>query len=187
MQVLILKISIWFKTINHLTIIKYQRPNVGFGGIMKRYKKILVPVDGSKLSDMAFEQAISLAKMVGGVVQVIHVMEPLHYDLIPFEITDVHNAMHDIEKESKSRIESILSEFVKKGKEVGVVVNSELVRGNIADKIITASSQYDLIIMGSLGQGALANLLLGSVAEKVSRHACCPVMLVREIGRECKV
>ena len=51
---------------------------------MKRYKRILVPVDGSKLSDLAFDQAISLAKMVDGVVTVIHVMEPLQYDFTPY-------------------------------------------------------------------------------------------------------
>jgi len=43
---------------------------------MERYKKILVPFDGSKLSKLAFEQALSLAKMIEGEVCAIHIIEP---------------------------------------------------------------------------------------------------------------
>jgi nucleotide-binding universal stress UspA family protein len=80
----------------------------------------------------------------------------------------------------------MLDELVYKGKEVNISVNKIVVKGNVANEIIQQSSNFDIVIMGTLGQSALSSLIMGSVAEKVSRHACCPVMLVREIGRECK-
>ncbi len=154
---------------------------------MKRYKKILVPVDGSELSNMAFEQALGLAMMVEGEVTAMHVMEPHSYQSIPFDVADVHTAFDTIETESKNMVETMLNAFVQKGKDTGVEVKMMIVKGNVANEIIKQSSNFDIVIMGTMGQSALTTLLMGSVAEKVSRHACCPVMLVREIGRECKV
>ena len=153
---------------------------------MKRYKKILIPVDGSKLSTMAFEQGLSLAQMVDGEVTVMHVIEPHTYETIPFDVADVHTAFSTIESESKTHVESMLDELVKKGEAEGVKVLKIIVKGNVPNEIIQESSNFDIVIIGTLGQSALSTLLMGSVAEKVSRHACCPVMLVREIGRECK-
>ncbi len=154
---------------------------------MKRYKNILIPVDGSKLSTMAFEQGLSLAQMVDGEVTVMHVIEPHSYETIPFDVTDVHTAFSTIETESKAHAESMLNDLVKKGKAEGVTVLKIIVKGNVPNEIIQQSSNFDIVIMGTLGQSALSSLIMGSVAEKVSRHACCPVMLVREIGRECNV
>lgn len=154
---------------------------------MKKYKKILVPVDGSKLSTMAFEQGLSLAQMVDGEVTVMHVIEPHSYETIPFDVTDVHTAFSTIESESKTHVEAMLDDLVNKGETEGVKVLKIIVKGNVPNEIIQESSNFDIVILGTLGQSALSTLLMGSVAEKVSRHACCPVMLVREIGRECKI
>ena len=157
---------------------------------MKRYKNILVPVDGSKLSNLAFEQALSLAKMISGEVTVIHVIVPIQNNSLPFELTDIDlgpEVIVGLETENKKRVRSMLTDLVNNGKKEGVKVNQLIKEGNVASEIIDESSKFDLIIMGSLGQSALTKLFLGSVAEKVSRHACCPVMLVREIGKECMV
>jgi nucleotide-binding universal stress UspA family protein len=154
---------------------------------MKRYKKILVPVDGSELSKLAFEQGLSLAQMVEGEVTIMHVIEPHSYEMAPFDVTDVHTAFNTIETESKAHAESMLDDLVKSGETAGVTVRKIIVKGNVANEIIQQSSNFDIVIMGTLGQSALSTLIMGSVAEKVSRHACCPVMLVREIGRECTV
>ncbi len=67
-----------------------------------------------------------------------------------------------------------------RSKEKGMGVNTVHLRGNAANEIIDASKQYDLIVMGTHGRSGLTHLLIGSVAEKVARHACCPVLLIRE-------
>jgi nucleotide-binding universal stress UspA family protein len=154
---------------------------------MKRYKKILVPYDDSELARLAFDQAISLANMVDGEVTIIHVIETKLYESLTFETTEIISALQSLEVENKSQLERMIQDLVKVGKEHGAKVNYLLKEGNVSDVIIKESSNYELIIMGTLGQSALEALFLGSVAEKVSRHACCPVMLVRKIGRECKI
>ena len=153
---------------------------------MERYKRILVPIDGSELSKLAFEQALSLAKMVNGDVTVIHIIEPYTPGTFDFDVYEIMNSIEIIEEKTKNAMESQLNELVELGKERNVTVNSIIKKGNVSDELIKESSNYDLIIMGILGQSALTKLFLGSVAEKVSRHACCPVMLVREIGKVCK-
>ena len=154
---------------------------------MKRYKKILVPVDGSEQSLEAFEQALSLAKMVNGEITIIHIAEASFYGSLPFELTDVDSAVEVIKKETKNRITMILDNLVQKAQKIGVIAKSKMIKGNIANEIVKESKKHDLIIMGSMGQNALSTLLLGSIAEKVTRHACCPVMLVREPEKVGKV
>jgi nucleotide-binding universal stress UspA family protein len=153
---------------------------------MKRYQRILVPVDNSKLSEDAFEQALGLAQMTSGEVTVVHVVE-----LIPF----IHSAPSEDRifvptgetVVSEERVDDMLNQYAKKGKEMDVTVHKKIAKGNVSEEIIRASTEYDIVILGTLGRNALASLLLGSTAEKVARHACCPVMLVREIGTECRI
>jgi nucleotide-binding universal stress UspA family protein len=154
---------------------------------MKRYKKILVPYDYSDLAKLAYEQAISLAAMVDGEVTVLHVIEENPYRVSNFETTEIISALRSIELENKSRLENMIQDIIRVGRDQGSKVNYLLKEGNVSDTIIKESSNYDLIIMGTLGQSALETLFMGSVAEKVARHACCPVMLVREIGKECNI
>jgi nucleotide-binding universal stress UspA family protein len=153
---------------------------------LKAYKKILVPYDFSKLGKLAFEQAIDLAAMVDSEVTILHVIESNPYEAMTFETTEIISALRSIEMENKFKLETLIKDLVAVGKEHGAMVNYLLKEGNVANTILEESSNYDLIIMGTLGQSAFKSLLLGSIAEKVARHACCPVMLVRETGRECK-
>ncbi len=153
---------------------------------MKRYKKILVPVDGSKMSKMAFEQALELAKITEGEIKVVHVLEP-HLGMVdPFEPSHMPTG-EGVNIDEKGDIAEMLHKYVHLGEEAGVQITSEVLIGHTADEIVKESSNHDLVIIGSMGHGAVASFFLGSNAEKVSRHACCPVMLVREIGRECKI
>jgi nucleotide-binding universal stress UspA family protein len=148
---------------------------------MKRYKRILVPVDGSELSDDAFQQAIDLAVLVDGTVSVVHVIEHLYADYTVLEGQDMISASTLIETETKEQVESFLAEYSLKGKEKGVAIKTLIREGPVAHEIIELSKKFDLVIIGTHGRRMITSLLMGSVAEKVSRHAFCPVMLVRDI------
>jgi nucleotide-binding universal stress UspA family protein len=148
---------------------------------MKRYKRILVPVDGSELADDAFEQAVSLAKLVDGTVTVLHVIEHLYSDYTVLEGQDMISASTLIESETREQVQNLLEEYSRRGKGEDVKIDTLIREGPVAQEIIDISRKFDLVIIGTHGRRMITSLLMGSVAEKVSRHAYCPVMLVREI------
>ncbi len=148
---------------------------------MKRYKRILVPVDGSDLSNDAFEQAVSLAKLVDGTVTVVHVIEHMYSDYTVLEGQDMISASSLIESETREQVQTFLAEYSQLGEKDGVQIKTIVKEGPVAHEIIDMSNLFDIIIIGTHGRRMIASLLMGSVAEKVSRHAYCPVMLVRDI------
>lgn len=153
---------------------------------MEDFKKILVPFDDSKLSQLALDKALSLAKMVKGEVTLIHVIETYVFPINDIMVDDYSSIFKIIETENEKRVRTMLENYASKGENEGVKFNILISKGNVANEIIEVSSQYDIIIIGTMGHNLVKELLLGSTAEKVARHACCPVMLVREIKNECK-
>ena len=142
---------------------------------METVKKILIPVDGSDSSAIALKKGLSLAKLVSAEVTVMHVVEkptmsPLSVVSTPYEnlreMLDVSviNLLNHAKKECKNQTIS--------HKEI-------VVEGLPAQFIIDASKDYDMIVITPLGRSAVADLLMGSVAEKVIRHAKCSVVVVR--------
>ncbi|MDP6157183.1 MAG: universal stress protein [Candidatus Thermoplasmatota archaeon] len=146
---------------------------------MKIPKKILIPIDGSSPSNKAFSTGITLTKSLQSEATVLYVIDSSVRLPPPFESVEVSTVVRLMEKETKSMVKSLLKEYMTRGKEAGVDISSKLANGNVAKEIIKISSQYDLIIMGSVGQGTLTSILMGSVAEKVARYADCSVMIVR--------
>ncbi|MDG6224236.1 MAG: universal stress protein [Candidatus Thermoplasmatota archaeon] len=153
---------------------------------MKDFKRILVPVDGSELSELAFKKALSLVELIDGKLTVLHVIEPVSLSYTGFEGAEINSAITLIESESVNAVEKYLKKFKKMGKENDIIIDTVIAKGNISSEIVEASDDFDLIVMGSQGRNMITSLLLGSVAEYVSRHACCPVMLVRPTRKGCK-
>ncbi|MGA1821520.1 MAG: universal stress protein [Thermoplasmatota archaeon] len=152
---------------------------------MQSYRKILVPVDGSPLSDLSFGKALSLAELIDGEVTVIHVIEPVALNYTGFEETDISASLGMVESESVKSVRKMLDNYMIYGKDSDVPIKTRIMHGSVASEIVDLSSNFDLIIMGTQGRNMLSSLFLGSVAEKVARHACCPVMLVREFKKDC--
>ena len=152
---------------------------------MKEYRKILVPIDGSDLSKIAFRKALSLAKHFGSTVELLHVSEgfPAAWGLQGMDGIDIYQ--NDIQEQMDKNTEEMIEEYRDISKEKGIETKSDIVIGNPADVIIDASKDYDLIVMGTHGKGGLLHLLIGGTAEKVVRHACCPVLLIRERTQHC--
>ncbi len=149
---------------------------------MKRYKRILVPVDGSELSNDAFEQAVSLAKLINGTVTVLHVIEHIYPGLSDMDGLEMISTSGLIKTETREQVQTFLEKYSTQGEEKGVQTSTLIREGSVAHEIVNISKTFDLVIIGTHGRRMIASLLMGSVAEKVSRHAHCPVMLVRNIG-----
>ncbi len=146
---------------------------------MEEYKRILIPTDGSEHSRLAVRKGVSLAKLVGGSVTALYVVNHSSFVGIPEDslIVDVYSLL-------RKEADGVLSFIKDLGEEHDVPVETLVEEGIPSEEILRAAKDHDLIIMGTLGLSGLSKLLLGSTAEKVIRHAPCPVMVVRMSSKD---
>jgi nucleotide-binding universal stress UspA family protein len=147
-------------------------------------KTILVPTDFSDASNAALDYAKGLAGAFGASVHLVHVMEDLlaHAWSAEVYVASMPNLREEIEKEARERLTAMLTD----GERAHLRVQTALVAGNPFLEIIryAKANDVDLIVMGTHGRGAIAHILLGSVAEKVVRKSPCPVLTVRQAQHE---
>jgi nucleotide-binding universal stress UspA family protein len=139
-------------------------------------RQILVPVDFGEASEVALTYGRAFARTFGASLHVLHVMEnpflrPSAVD--PF-VLKAAAALH-------------LGERLTDDDRAALHATAALeTADNPAEEIVTYAKAYaiDLIVMGTHGRGAMAQMLVGSVAESVVRTAPCPVMTVRHPQHE---
>jgi len=148
---------------------------------MPSIRQILVPVDFSEPSRVAFEYAADMARPLAASVDVIHVWEAPSF--VPLgsalEAGEWNPSLVELVKKNA---EKALDEFVSAAAKRGLAVRtSHAEPGSPALAIAEAAKagRYDLIVMGTHGRTGLSRTLIGSVAERVVRHAPCPVLTVR--------
>lgn len=145
------------------------------------YKNILVPVDDSKTSNLAIQEAIKLAKVHKSSIRIIHVV-----DEFIFTTGEIELDFSAIETAMKKTGLAILDKMEKKVREAHIPVESFLIEitdysGRVPEKIIEDSQNHhaDVIVIGTHGRRGFNRLILGSVAEAVLRLATIPVLLIR--------
>jgi nucleotide-binding universal stress UspA family protein len=140
------------------------------------FSHVLCPIDFSDAALGALDRAAALAAPGGAGIKLLHVIEmPTMYSP---EVM-VADFIDDIEHRSAHMLASWATTFKAK---VTVPVTTELRLGNPAVQALAMLDDdptYDLVVMGSHGRTGLRRALLGSVAEKVVRHAPCPVFVAR--------
>jgi nucleotide-binding universal stress UspA family protein len=138
------------------------------------FEKILVPLDGSEHSIKALEAAIQIALKFNGKITLIHV-----YSLggFSFRATPVKEFIEAIREAGID----ILADGEKRVKAQGIPVETVLLEGHVVGQIIKVCREgnFDLIVMGARGLSKIEELVLGSVSDGVTRHACCPVLIVK--------
>lgn len=138
------------------------------------FYKILVPIDGSNNAYKALEYAVQLAKRYDAKLTLLHVVEEPRYVIPEGESFAV-----------PKRIVEYGEQVLSMGKDIagrsGVKVQSELLRGNPAERILAYANKgnFDLIIMGTRGLSRIKSLLFGSVSDKVIHYGKCHVLLIR--------
>lgn len=138
------------------------------------FKKILIPTDGSKYNRAAVRKAMELAKLSGGTVTALYVVDQTIFRNVPMD-TAVVNVYEILENEGMEAL-AFVEEL---GKEYGVEVETDLSEGVPVKVILEKSEDYDVVVMGSLGRSGVSRLLMGSVTDKVVRASSRPVMIVR--------
>jgi universal stress protein A len=141
-------------------------------------KHILVPTDFSAPAGAALNYAKTLAEAVGASLHVLHVMDdPLPGIKMPDHVCSIPAIRKQLEREASEDLATVLTPEEKT--KFRAELTSEW--GNPYAKILEFTREHgiDLIVMGTHGRGAFLHALMGSVAERVVRHASCPVLTVR--------
>ncbi|HEU5055542.1 MAG TPA: universal stress protein [Kofleriaceae bacterium] len=147
------------------------------------FKKILCPVDFSDDSREAMRRSADLVKATGGsltLFHVVHVPITTYADAAPM----MPNPGVELTQELGTAANKALAEWKQRAEEMGVKqVSVQVVAGvpwQMIVEALEADRSYDLVAMGTHGRTGLARVLLGSVAERVVRHAPCAVLVVRQ-------
>jgi universal stress protein A len=164
------------------------------------YSHILVPIDFSATANRALHYAIEEAEQHQAKLTLLHVLPQQHGTTVyyvhgapegrrgyeaefggslptPFPSTP-HTVRRDYDEEALTQLRDLVPSAFSSSWDARVAI------GDPADAIVREANQIgaDLIVMGTHGRTGLQHVLLGSVAEKVVRHAACPVLTVRQRG-----
>lgn len=145
------------------------------------FKNILIPTDGSELSQRAVNMGVELAKLHHARITGIHVIPDYHL-LIAYEGAFDPVTEERIEEEAKARAENYLALVRGNAGSAGVPCETLCATSDHPyDAILKAAEarKCDLIVMTSHGRKGLAAVLLGSETRKVLTHAKIPVLIVR--------
>jgi len=139
----------------------------------KHIIKVLVAIDGSPMTDLVLQHCARYAKMSGCELTLLHVIE----DIVPLSgAPDT-----PLRQERKSEGARILSGAEKTLKDQGLECKTILVEGPVAQQIVNVAEDngIDYIFMGSRGLRGIKRMLLGSVADSVTKYAHCAVTIIR--------
>ncbi len=151
------------------------------------YKSILVPLDGSELAECVLPHVESIAKgCTAEAVTFVRVVEPVQ---IPYAGDEGYTIsakdLERIEAESKAAAKNYLSQLMGKVKYDAINVQAKVLEGGRAADMIAdyaTKNGVDLIIIATHGRSGISRWVWGSVADKILRSACVPVLMVRAPG-----
>ena len=140
------------------------------------YKNIVVAIDGSEASEIAFNKALDIVKRNDAHLIIAHVV-----DFRSFAYAEAYDG--SLSDQAEEYAKDLVDSCVKSAKEVGINQISRCIeygppKVKIA-KDIAQSFKADLIICGATGMNAVERFLIGSVSESITRHASCDVLVVR--------
>ena len=140
--------------------------------------KILVPIDGSTHSLKAFRMALGIAKNNNAKIHILTCLEKDDVGAWYIDKRTNKKIMNDAKKFAKE----FLSKLENPANDANVPISLNILETkSTSNQIITFSNskKIDLIVIGSHGRGGFNKFLLGSVSNKVSQIAKCPVMIVK--------
>jgi nucleotide-binding universal stress UspA family protein len=148
-------------------------------------KHILVATDFGEASDAALTYGRALARNFNSTLHLVHVVSHMSSAVYGAEgyIVSVPELQQEIEDAARTHLDELLVD----NDEPPLLSRAVLITSNApAFAIVDYAKQehVNLIVTGTHGRGAVAHLLMGSVAERVVRTAPCPVLTVRHPEHE---
>ena len=144
--------------------------------MLQQYEHILVAIDGSYESELAFKKAIAVAKRNSAELYLIHIVDTRAFQ----NVSSFDSAMVE---QVTATAKKTMDDYVAQAKAAGLDnVNYSIEYGapkTIIARDVPKAHNIDLIMIGATGLNAVERLLIGSVTEYVTRNALCDVLVVR--------
>jgi nucleotide-binding universal stress UspA family protein len=145
--------------------------------------KIFIPCDFSDQANNAFRLAVDMAHVSNAEIHLLHVIElpMMHEDVL----TPMPSFDETLLKELNERAEEKFSELKKENAREHIRIKTKIEFGPIVSVILEylREEEASLVVMGAKGVTGLAEVLIGSTAEKIVRHAACPVIVVKHYSQ----
>ena len=137
------------------------------------FKKILVPLDGSKYSEKALQRACEVVNAFDSKIILLYVVEKS----LPINLLDRKVYLEILRKFGNKTLEKANNVLSKKG----ITAKTFLKEGNIVNEIkkVAKKENCDLIIVGNKGLGAVTRFLLGSVSNKLAQSSSCSLLIIK--------
>lgn len=147
---------------------------------MGEIRRIVLATDFSECSMPAVDYAVAMAQKFGAELHLVHIFEQPFFSHTGVSETvrpELDRWIRDLREEARDRLKKMVSDIAKEKVKAEIV----LCDGNPYQEIgkVAADLPADLIVMGTHGRTGITHLLMGSVAERVVRHAPCAVLTVR--------
>lgn len=144
----------------------------------KVLRKILIATDGSEAARKAANFGVQIAGLSDAKVYSVYVIDTTPYYSIPLDQVWSKEVYEQLEQMGKE----IVSDVENTAKAAGLETEASVLKGDPAARIVNFAEEQnvDMIVVGSHGIGGFERLVIGSVSEKVVRHAKVPVLVVRE-------
>ena len=145
------------------------------------FKHILVPTDGSVLSEAAIQMAVALAAVHEAKVTGLHVMPEFH--ILGYSPETLVDTEEQFARHAQQHADTYLAVLGQAAAQANVEFDTVAVTDTHPyEAIIGAATERncDLIVMASHGRGGMGALLLGSETQKVLIHSQIPVLVVRQ-------
>ncbi len=144
------------------------------------YKRILVPIDGSRTAMQGLKEAMRLAQYYEATVRLMHVVDAF---IVAAPQPGGHN-IADIRKTLREQGARILADGMALLRKQSIPADSvmeEIIGGRAAEAVVAQARKWraDLIVVGTHGRRGVSRLIMGSDAELVARTSTVPVLLVR--------
>ncbi len=146
------------------------------------YQRLLVPVDGSELSDRGMAGSIALARQLGAAV-IGFVAEPLLAPVAgPHQLSVVEDEIKGHDAMTEAHAHEVLSRFEARAREAGVAFEGHYNQVPNVDRAIVAAAEShgcDMIVMVTHGRGAFGEFLFGSHTKAVLAGSKLPLLVLR--------
>jgi nucleotide-binding universal stress UspA family protein len=154
------------------------------------YTKIMVPLDGSELAECVLPHVEAITSGSGSTsVVFVSVVDPIRLPASVPARGGYGYTEKDREKMEEHRRQAAgeyLKNIVSDLTMAGANISYDVIEGKVADSLTdyAVSNGVDLIVMASHGRSGISRWVLGSVAERMVRNSCVPVLMVRAPGCE---